>query len=89
MNVRSQPAQVEYRVAHQLARPVKGHVAPPATAPDLHASPLELCPVDQQVPRIAASSQRDHRRVFQQQQRIGDLTGAAGGYEGILQLLRL
>ena len=84
---RSQPAQVEDRIADQLARPVIGHVTTAPTVADLHPAPLELPPVDEQVPRIAASPQRDHRRVFQQQQRVRDHARAPGVDEGILELM--
>ena len=79
-------AQIENGIAHQLPRAVIGHISATIALINLDPFALQMSRRGEDVAAIGVSAQRDHGRMFQQQENIRDLAGVAQVYESTLEL---
>ena len=82
LHVLAVPRQVEDRVADELARAVVGGLAAAVGLDDLDLGAVG----DVQLARLGAAAERDHRRVLEQQHRVGHRAARDRVRERALQL---
>src|SRR5437588_7781219 len=80
-------AQVEYGIAHQLSWPVVGHITAAVALRQLYASLCQRFCREQHVAQLGISTQSYDRKMFQQQQRVGDAALFAQLYQLLLKRL--
>ena len=91
MHVATVGVEVDDRIAHELPRPVVGHVAAAAGVGhgDAQFSQPSLGRQNVPAPAVALHAEREHVRMLQQEQRVGNGAGLALLHERALQRQRL
>ena len=85
MQVAPSGGKAQDRVSDQLPGPVVGHVPSPARLEQLDAPLTQLGVGGQDVIAVSARSQRDHVRVLEEQELVGNLLGGAPAHQLGLQ----
>ena len=81
--------EVQDGVRDELPWAVEGHVAPAPGLVELDAEARARSLVQEDVLAFGAAPQRDHRRVLQEQDRVGDGPRDALGDQALLERVRL
>jgi hypothetical protein len=68
VEIRAMPVEIQNRIAHQLTRTVKGHVAAPLHLEHFNALPFQLGHRDREAVGAAPAADRDYRVVLDKEQ---------------------